>query len=215
MGGTFDPVHRGHLELGLAARSEMDRHAGIAAGAGWLVFMPAARNPLKSSGPVLSDARRVELLRLACEGLERVGVSTLEIEDADEAAPVSFTVDTLRKLVTMCPGTRFRLVMGADSARGFHRWRGPREILSLAEPLVVLRRPDESAESLVAALKESGAWTEDEVARWRGWVASTGLVDVSATRVRQLVSAGDWGSAELAAALPAAVLVRLREWGGR
>ncbi|MFM9958614.1 MAG: nicotinate-nicotinamide nucleotide adenylyltransferase [Phycisphaerales bacterium] len=208
MGGTFDPVHRGHVELALAARGAMERGGGAGEGA-WLVFVPAARNPLKDAGPRLTDRQRIELLALALRGAPRVGVSTIELEDADEAAPVSYTVDTLRKLSAMNSRAKFRLVIGADSARSFHRWRDPAGIIALAEPMVLLRRPDESPEALLSALAPH--WSPGELDRWRSWIVPAPLIDVSSTWVRELVERGEWEHPELVAALHPNVL----DWFGR
>jgi nicotinate-nucleotide adenylyltransferase len=201
MGGTFDPVHRGHVELGLKARD--------AVGAEWLVFMPAARNPLKQSGPMLSDRARVELLALACDGLERVGVSTLELEEAGNAAAPSYTVDTLRTLAVTVPNTKLRLVIGADSARSFHLWRSSQEIIALAEPAVLLRAPDETPNALLAGM--ASHWSAHDLEAWRSRVVTTALINVSATRLRELLHAKAWDNPELHAALHPKVLERLRQ----
>lgn len=202
MGGTFDPVHRGHVELGLAARDA----AGV--NAQWLVFMPAARNPLKAAGPVLSDRLRVELLLLACGGMDRVAVSTLELEEAgDNPAVPSYTVDTLRTLAMIAPAVSFRLVIGADSARSFHLWRSPREIIALAPPAVLLREPDESPESLLQAM--SPHWSAKELAVWRSRIIAAPLMPTSATRIRELIERREWSSPELRDSLHPAVLQRL------
>lgn len=201
MGGTFDPVHLGHVQLGLAARD--------AVGASWLVLMPAARNPLKPSGPILSDRERVELLALACDGLDRVGVSTLELEENDGAASPSYTIDTLRTLAITAPDTRLRLVIGADSARSFHLWKHPREIIALAEPAVLLRSPDESAEALLTAM--SPHWSPEELGAWRRRVVASPLFNICATRIRELITRRDWEAAELSASLAPRVLARLRD----
>lgn len=202
MGGTFDPVHRGHVELGLAARDAEGVNAQ------WLVFMPAARNPLKSVGPSLSDRLRVELLALACAGQQRVGVSTLELEEAgDSPAVPSFTVDTLRTLAMIAPAVSFRLVIGADSARSFHLWRSPREIIALAPPAVLLREPDESPGSLLQAM--SPHWSAAELEAWRSRIVAAPLIQVSATRIRELIERREWSSPELRDSLHLAVLQRL------
>lgn len=199
MGGTFDPVHLGHVRLGLAARDAVE--------ASWLVLMPAARNPLKPSGPILSDRERVELLALACDGLDRVGVSTLELEEEGGNASPSYTVDTLRTLAITAPGTRLRLIIGADAARSFHKWKHPREIITLAEPAVLLRSPDESAESLIAAMAPH--WTPEELDAWRSRIVIAPLVNINATRIRELINAQSWAHPELVNSLHPRVLDRL------
>lgn len=199
MGGTFDPVHVGHVALGLAARDAIN--------AQWLVYMPAARNPLKPDPPLLTDRERVELLALATEGLDRVGVSTLEIDESDGVSP-SYTVDTLRTLALTLPATKFRLVIGADSARSFHLWRSPREIEHLAEPVVVLRHPDESPDSLLRSLEPH--WGAAELERWRGRIAPAPLVNASASSIRDLIARAEWDDPELRRTLHPAVLDRLR-----
>jgi len=128
LGGSFDPVHHGHL---IAA----DR-AAEALGLARVLFVPALRQPLKLQGPVASAEHRVAMLALATEGHGRFGVDTCEVE---RAAP-SYTVDTLRDLRRRLGGERLVLILGADAAADLPRWRAADEVARLAD-IVVLTRP--------------------------------------------------------------------------
>lgn len=124
-GGTFDPVHVGHLAIALAAIEAvpLDR----------VVFVPARRSPLKRTAPVASEADRVAMLERAVEGEPRFAVSRAELE---RPAP-SYTVDTLEPLA---PEGRLFLILGADAVADLDRWKDPARIRALAT-LVVARRP--------------------------------------------------------------------------
>lgn len=188
LGGTFDPPHRAHVELPARARAELERQAG--AGPAWLLYIPAARSPLKTNGPVAGDSDRLEMLRLAIAGVDRAPVWTDEIDRAG-AAPgePSYTIDTVERLageVGSCGGgVTLRLLIGTDQAAQFHRWRRPREIIASSEPLVMLRAGAETASSLRAALRRTGFWSEAELAAWERRIVPTTAMDVTSTRVRE------------------------------
>lgn len=129
-GGSFDPVHNGHLRLAECCA----RQAGLDA----VWFVPAAVSPFKPNGPVASNADRVAMLRLALEGRPGLQVSTLEIDRGG----VSYTVDTLRQIHEDQPDTELFFLMGADSLHDLPSWHEPEKILRLATPLVV-QRPGE------------------------------------------------------------------------
>lgn len=200
-GGTFDPPHRAHVELPARVRDVM--------GADAIVYVPAARSPHKPDGPVASGAERVEMLRLALAGARGVSISDLELNSGG-AAP-SYTVDTLRTLRAEIPRTTaLRLLIGADQAAAFHRWREPEEIIRLAEPVVMLRAPHETIESLMGAMAER--WSAPELARWRDRVVAVPVLDVEATDIRGLLRA-DPDDPEPARLLPGPVLAYIRARG--
>ncbi len=126
-GGSFDPVHRGHLLLAdcCATQARLDE----------VWFVPAAHQPLKPAGPVASNEHRVAMLRLACTEREDFCVSTLEIDRGG----VSYTVDTLQAIAEQRPEGDLFLLMGADSLADLPRWHRPETICQLATPLVVHR----------------------------------------------------------------------------
>lgn len=188
VGGTFDPPHIGHIALA--------REAASAVGADWRLYIPAARSPFKTEGPTASDADRLEMLRLALAGETRVSVSTVEMDRARTALAElaadgaearqrepSYTIDTLRVLRgALGESVRLRLLLGADQAVEFHRWKEAREVIALAEPVVVLREPYTTPAALLGAM--AAHWSPAEMERWRGRIVRTSLIPASSTALR-------------------------------
>ena len=124
-GGTFDPVHVGHLAI---ARAALD-----SAGLDRVIFVPARRSPLKAPGPVASEGDRLTMLELAVKDEPRFAVSPVELE---RPGP-SFTVDTLEALKGE---GELSLILGSDALADLAKWRSPERIRELAS-LLVARRP--------------------------------------------------------------------------
>jgi nicotinate-nucleotide adenylyltransferase len=199
-GGTFDPPHRAHIELPRAVRN--------VAGADALLYIPAAQSPLKRAAPGASADERLEMLRLALADDPRSLVTTIEL---DRGGAASFTIDTLRSLAAQFgPHVTMRLLIGADQAAEFHRWREPREIINLAEPLVMLRVPAESWDALRGRMAVH--WTDAETGQWGRRVVSVPTLDVSATRIREMLSMGA-PDADFEGLLPRPVLAYIRHRG--
>ena len=127
LGGSFDPVHQGHLILAEAAVAHLrlDR----------LLLMPAFRPAHKRRRALAGVAHRVAMLRLAARGNPRLRVSTFEARRPE----VTFTVRTLESLAKRDPAAAWYFVMGEDSLREFDTWREPSRILELATLAVVPR----------------------------------------------------------------------------
>lgn len=123
-GGTFDPVHVGHLAIALGAVESvpLDR----------VLFVPARRSPLKDRDPLASVADRVAMLEAAIANEPRFALSRVELEREG----VSYTVDTLEALRT--EGELF-LILGSDALADLARWRAPDRIRDLATILVAAR----------------------------------------------------------------------------
>jgi nicotinate-nucleotide adenylyltransferase len=128
MGGTFDPIHHGHLVAAQEAASalHLDR----------VIFIPVWQPPHKVDKPAASPEDRLCMVRLATEANQRFEVSTIEI---DHPGP-SYTVDTLRRLQERDPEADLHFIVGMDSLVELPRWRDPADILRLAS-IVALYRP--------------------------------------------------------------------------
>ncbi len=124
-GGTFDPVHVGHLAIALAALETVPLDE--------VLFVPARRSPLKDRGPVASAEDRYAMLVRALGDEPRFGLSRIEL---DREGP-SYTVDTLEALRE--EGELF-LILGGDALAELPRWRSPERIRALAT-ILVARRP--------------------------------------------------------------------------
>ncbi len=126
-GGSFDPVHFGHLLLAESCREECRLDE--------VWFMPAGTPPHKQSGRLASPKDRVAMLRLATAGHSAFRVDTREIDRGG----VSFTVDTLEQLRNERPDDQLFLLLGADTLADFPNWRSPARIATLAV-IVSVRR---------------------------------------------------------------------------
>jgi len=130
LGGSFDPVHLGHLIAAARAAEALELER--------VLFVPCARQPLKAAGPVASAAHRLAMLELAVAGQPGFVVEPLELNRPGPEP--SYTVDTLRALHARCPGERLVLLLGADAAADLPRWRAVDEVVRLAE-VAALTRP--------------------------------------------------------------------------
>lgn len=125
-GGSFDPIHVGHLAIAEAAR----RGAGLDE----VVFVPARRNPLKAGELAVSAEDRYEMVRRALAAAPGMRASRVEVD----GPPTSYSVDTLRSFAR--DGVELYFILGADALRDLVRWRDPRAVLELAT-LLVAKRP--------------------------------------------------------------------------
>ena len=126
MGGSFNPVHEGHVQV---ARTAMRR---LGLDQLWWIVTPG--NPLKQRSDLEGLAARTVAARWAAPG-PKVRVTTFET-----ALGTSYTVDVIRFLLGAYPGVRFVWVMGADNLASFHRWKSWRLIAKLI-PITVVDRP--------------------------------------------------------------------------
>jgi nicotinate-nucleotide adenylyltransferase len=180
-GGSFDPVHNGHLALARACQ----RQARLDE----IWFTPAAIQPLKQAGPHASDEQRVEMLKLAIDaqpsepGLPRPQASwrvcTLEIDRGG----FSFTVDTLRQLHVELPEARLFFIIGADAQRDVPKWKEPAQIFRLAAPLVA-RRAGEGEPDVAALASLCPPENQPQLVEMPA-------IDVSSSEIRRRIAAGE------------------------
>jgi len=134
-GGSFDPVHLGHLLVAQAAIEEL--------GLDKLIFIPAAQSPFKPDSKPAPAAVRLQLLRLALAGRTNCEIDEQEVRRGG----ISYTVDTLRDCAKKFPGAKLFYLIGTDHVAKLNEWREPNELAKLAE-FIVIPRPGEAPANL-------------------------------------------------------------------
>lgn len=129
-GGTFDPIHHGHL------RTALDVQQGL--GLDELRFIPL-RDPPHREQPSSTPEQRLEMVHAAIAGVPGLMVDRRELDRSGK----SYSLLTLQSLRKELGDTPICLILGRDAFQGFPDWRGPDEILKLAH-LVVMQRPGEN-----------------------------------------------------------------------
>ena len=173
-GGSFDPVHNGHLLLAECCREQcrLDQ----------IWFIPAAVAPHKRQQSFSAAEHRVEMLSLAIAGHASFGICEVEVERGG----VSYTVDTLRAITENEPDAELFLLMGADTLADLANWHQPTEVLAMATPVVVARagqpEPDYRA---VASLV-----SPERLSRFRKFTVSMPQVELSSSEIRRRVADG-------------------------
>jgi nicotinate-nucleotide adenylyltransferase len=186
-GGTFDPVHIGHLEIArrVSRVFEIDK----------VVFIPAQVAPHKVGRPVTEPIHRYAMLALATQADPRLVVSTFELDAPDRR----YTVDTVAHFQReLGDSNEFFFIMGADSWSEITTWRDWERLLTMINHIVVTRPGFESSKSHVGELGERVVFTDDV------------MLDISATNIRRMASEGRYE--DLAGLLPGPVLEYIRKY---
>src|SRR5438874_3900594 len=133
-GGSFDPVHLGHLLVAQAAREELSLAR--------LFFIPATQSPFKPERQLTAASQRLRLLRLALAGEDWCEIDKQEIERGG----VSYTIDTARCYAERFPEAELFYLIGADHVSQLPKWRAAEELAHLLQ-FIVIPRPGQGAES--------------------------------------------------------------------
>lgn len=199
LGGTFDPVHYGHLRLAAEVRGALALPE---------VRLVPAGDPPHRTPPHASARDRVAMLELAVPEFPGLTIDTREMTRGGK----SYTVDTLTDLRREKPAMPLALVMGADAFRGLPAWHRWRELFNLAH-LVVVPRPAITLDDLPEALaREWRARRVDDPRVLRSRTAGAIYLQpvtaqpVSSTAIRAALAGGGASTAQIAGLLPAAVL---------
>jgi nicotinate-nucleotide adenylyltransferase len=192
-GGSFDPVHRGHLAIAdnLTEVFELDE----------FVLIPAFHAPHKSRLKPTSAYHRFAMLCLATDDESKIKVSTMELEVPESP----YTVETLTKLKSDLPDTEIFFVMGADSWQEITTWREWEKVLTIVN-IIVVTRPnykigfshvtDEIRERIVD-LRGQSRETKVQGRKNQIFMTDAVQIDISATRTRKMIRAKeiDWKQA--------------------
>lgn len=170
-GGTFDPVHNGHLAIAGEARVRLNLEE--------VIFVPAGQPWLKEDREVTPAEHRVEMVRLAIASRPYFRLSVVEV---NRAGP-SYTVDTIVELLSQRGDVELYLIMGWDSLAQLPRWREPGRLIKLCRVVAVprpgSRRPDvEQLEARLPGISQSLTLLDKPE------------MDISATEIRRRVAQG-------------------------
>ncbi|MDD2580339.1 MAG: nicotinate (nicotinamide) nucleotide adenylyltransferase, partial [Eubacteriales bacterium] len=173
VGGTFDPIHRGHTAL-IKAALDSDRLDRV-------IVMPAGRPPHKEQQRVLPASYRLAMTEKAFSGLDGITVSNLEISQKRR----SYTIDTIRRLRPYLPdSSELVLVYGSDILLDLEHWYHPEEVLNECKLLLARRGGYDAveAERLAAMFRQRyGARIE---------FFDCPQIDLSSSEIRQAISSG-------------------------
>jgi nicotinate-nucleotide adenylyltransferase len=193
-GGTFNPIHCGHLRAAIEVKE--------GCGLDQVFLIPAAVPPHKDRGALAAAADRLRMIELAAEGEPGLAASDVEIR---RGGP-SYTVDTVRHFRSELPaGTEIFLIVGLDAFLEIDTWKSFRELLSLV-PVIVISRPDASNCSAGSDREALAGFIRSRISSQcalsgdpAGFSAegiqgvtlfSVTALDVSSRRIRDLTSAG-------------------------
>ena len=172
MGGTFDPVHIGHLIIAEKAREQFHLDE--------VLFIPSGTPYMKNVDEVLPGPIRTEMTKLAIEENPFFSISTIEIEKEGS----TYTYETLETLHEKNPNTEYYFILGADSLFAMENWKNPDKIFEDCHILAALRddKNTEKMEEQAAYLKEK--FNADI------FLIETGHIEISSSMIRELVKDG-------------------------
>ena len=190
-GGTFAPVHKGHVAAAKAFMKQMELDL--------LYVIPAGLPPHKQIDASDDPIHRLRMCERAFDGMKNLIVSDMEIRREGK----SFTVDTLRALAA--EDRRLFLLMGTDMMLTLDEWREPEEIFRLCYPIYIRRESDPILEGQIIKKNELYLQKYGKIAR--RLVAD--VIELSSTEIRNRVKRGE----EIDSLVPAAVVAYIREKG--
>lgn len=171
LGGTFDPIHYGHLAIAEEVRWALALTS--------IYIIPAIQQPLKPQGSLANPQQRLEMVRLACASNPALIPSDIDLR----RAPPSFTVDTLATLHALL-GSDVALwfILGGDSLQTFPRWYAPHRIIGLAR-LAIVQRPGTAVNIAEVDAQVPGLAARSDLV--------TGpLLDIASSSLRQRLASG-------------------------
>ena len=193
LGGTFNPVHNGHLAL---AKSALER-----GGLEKIIFIPTALPPHKSSRELITASDRMEMLRRAVGGHPALEVSDIELKRGGK----SYTVDTLRQLrEVLGPEAEFYLIIGADNLLEIADWREVEKLVRECR-FIIITRPGFSLDKLSG---ENARWANKIIEKDGSNIIELSL-PASSSEIRERIGRGE----NVGNSVPEGVLDYIREKG--
>ncbi|HEY8362688.1 MAG TPA: nicotinate-nucleotide adenylyltransferase [Tissierellaceae bacterium] len=141
MGGTFDPIHIGHLILAESARESLNLNK--------IIFIPTGINPFKIDKNTASPVHRLEMLKLAIESNEHFTISSIEIERSG----ITYTIDTMKALREKYKEDELYFIVGSDIVFQIEKWKDFKDIFKLCK-FVLVNRPGNDCNEIDNKIKE-------------------------------------------------------------
>jgi nicotinate-nucleotide adenylyltransferase len=179
LGGSFNPVHVGHLSIAQQVLEALQLQR--------VFLMPASLSPLKQDDPQMASAAdRLEMCRLAVRHLKGLDVSAFELRRGG----ISYTIETARELrAAYGDAAEIRFIVGSDALAELPQWREARELVKLVDFAIAERREQPLQDALWKEIrKELNAEAEEKLRRG---VVRVERVDVSSSLIRQLLRNGE------------------------
>lgn len=173
MGGTFNPIHMGHLFIAERAREQFHLDE--------VIFMPSGTPYMKNEKDVLPKDIRVEMTKLAIEDNPFFDISTIEVD----RERVTYTYETLEQLISNNESTEYYFIMGADSLWNIEDWKEPQKIFANCHILAAVRnnRP-------ITEMEEQAAYLKDKY-NASIFLLKCSNIEISSTMIRNMVKEGE------------------------
>ena len=167
MGGTFDPIHNGHLLIAEYARVhfKLDK----------ILFIPTGNPPHKEKSHITSNMHRYNMVLLAINSNENFLLSTLEMDREG----VTYTVDTINTLKSIYENTDFYFIMGSDSLLQIHTWKEYEKLLKSCK-FIVAKRPGYTSDTLDKIKEDLSLKYNSQI-----YILEAPLLDISSSEIRQ------------------------------
>jgi nicotinate-nucleotide adenylyltransferase len=195
LGGTFNPVHFGHLRSAV----EVQRRFALES----VCFIPSAIPPHKDSSSVADAEDRLEMIRMAISGYSAFTVSDVELKRSG----LSYTIDTVKHFKTFqSDQTGFYLITGLDAFLEIDTWKSFRELFSLV-PFIVMKRPGFNYKNSAAGTNNLGSFLDEKISKGYFfserdscyihemykpvYICEVSQMDISSTKIRGMVQKGE------------------------
>lgn len=214
MGGTFNPIHNGHLAIAERAREQFSLEK--------VLFMPSGVPYMKDQRAVLPIQTRCEMTELAIRDILGFELSKLEVEDAEQGKN-TYTCDTLQQLRSADTEAAYYFILGADSLYAMEEWKNPAQIFENCTVLAAVRREEsaenprrtsacvddglgETVEKKLDSMKTQAAYLREKYGAVIEILEFAGM-DVSSTQIRERACRGE----TLQGLVPESVEVYIRQ----
>ncbi|HLR21735.1 MAG TPA: nicotinate-nucleotide adenylyltransferase [Tissierellaceae bacterium] len=169
MGGTFDPIHNGHLILSeyIREKCKLDK----------VIFIPTGKPPHKNLNNISDNNIRKKMVELAIESNPNFAISTIEMDSVE----TSYTIDTIKELKNIYDRDELYIIIGGDSLLNLETWKDYKELISIAN-IIVADRYTPNMEEMVEKIKEFNNKYNGNIVR-----INTPIIHISSTIIRKRV----------------------------